>query len=96
MRRGIHEGFFGGQKLKLSTGPPPKYVLRVVYVIRCHHVNFQPNRTTLGRPTPSPPENLIKSPSSLKMVGASTAPDSPPQKYKIRVVYVRRYHHIDF
>jgi len=64
------------------AGPPPKYKIRVVYVVRCPHVDFQPNRTTLGRPTSSPPKNLIKSPSSLKVVGAPPAPDGPPPKYK--------------
>ena len=39
------------------VGPSPKYDLRVEYVIRCHHVDFQPNWTTLGRPTSSPPKN---------------------------------------
>ena len=58
---------FLGQKLKSSAGPPPKYVLCIVYVIRCHHVDFQPNRTTLGRPTPSPPENLIDMMFSLQI-----------------------------
>ena len=41
------------------VGPSPKYDLRVEYVIRCHHVDFQPNWTTLGRPTSSSPKNPL-------------------------------------
>ena len=86
---------FGRAKTKDVCRSAAK-ICYLVYVIRCHHINFQPNRTTLGRPTSSPPENLIKSPSSLKMVGAPPAPDGPPPKYVLHLVYVRRYHHIDF
>ena len=82
--------------LKIAgAGRLPKYEIGVEYVIRCHHIDFQANRTNLGRPTSSPPVNLIKSPSSLKIVGAPPAPDGPPPKYVLRVVYVRRYHHIN-
>ena len=81
-----------GKKLKLSAIPPPKYDLRVEYVKRCHHVDFQPNRTTLGRPTLSLPKNLIESHSSLQIVGAPPARDGQPPKYNLSVVYVRRFH----
>ena len=79
-----------------ADGPPPKYFLHLVYVKRYHYVDFQPNRTMLGRPSSSPPKNLIKSPSSIKIVGAPPAPDGSPPKYVLQLVYVRRYHHIDF
>ena len=88
---------FGRAKTKVALRSAAKILFACsIYVIRCHHVNFQPNRTTLGRPTSSPPENLIKSPSSIKIVGAPPAPDGPPPKYVLHLVYVRRYHHIDF
>ena len=90
----------GEEKMRVFARAKAKVVRRqnmkyVQYVIRCHHVDFQPTRRTLGRLTPNPPKNLIKSP-SLKMVVAPPAPDGPPPKYYLRLVYVRRCHHIDF